>query len=180
VIHSIDEFFIEHQGIRAAIVSEEVPLHDARCDANPPAQCYSLWCNSRTEQRKMPTTSAAFHATFELVNGKPATIAEFRTELSKYNRTSVLSLCPYLNFMFEWLQFQKDSNYYARLVASSFPPLWAGQFLMMGRPPFHRRQCLFVAKEALLHCTEAGIDPRKESHLGDFGRVLLMASLLNS
>lgn len=103
-------------------------------------------------------------------------MAEFRAELSKYDLTAVLLLCSYLNLIFEWLQFQKDGGYYNRLVASSFQPLWAGQFLSMGRPPFHRRQFLFVAKEALLHCPQKGIDPRQQDYLGDFGRVLLMAN----
>ena len=115
------------------------------------------------------------HHSYAELFGTAATIERLRQELEPYRADRVILLCAYINFMFEWLQFQPEPVYADLMVASAFPPAMAERLIKEQRPVFHRRQCLLIAKEAA-RCACGSIDPTLLPSLGDFGRIFLMAN----
>lgn len=111
----------------------------------------------------------------EVNRGVASTLDEFREELRKFPRNTVLRLCAVMNSVIAgWLG---DVNFEVqeRFIRSLFPPNLSQRMVAVKRVVFHRHQLLFVAREALAHCnTIEGLIT--EPYAGGFGKVLLMAS----
>ncbi len=117
-----------------------------------------------------------FQFTFEEVFGNVATIEAMRARLSEYRAESVIKLCSYLNFAFEWLQFQPNKKFADALLFSLFSEPLRTKVLDSGRPVLNRRQLLLVAHEAARAATTSGKNPVDDDGLGSFGEILLMAN----
>jgi hypothetical protein len=131
----------------------------------------------------MPTILATYFAWADFNGGRPSTLEEFRNYLSRYSRSEVVYLCCVLNHLLNsWEGPKLRFDTHAELLAIAFPPELASRLVegskdhQNRRLVFHRVQLLFVAKEALLSCTESGIDPLTAPYWGRFGAAFLMAN----
>jgi hypothetical protein len=114
----------------------------------------------------------------DVTNGTPSTLQDFRRELSKFHRDALLQFCGLANN----LLFRDPRRFYQQIhdeFVRRFLPNEISRLIAPhpGVPPrvvFHRRQLLFLAKEALFNCTPSG----GLWHAGDplLARVLLMAT----
>ena len=112
------------------------------------------------------------------VRGKTVSYEEFVARLQKFPRSAVIRLCSVLNMLTlaKW-DATFDFESHAKMVRSFFPPRVADRMITSGRLVFHRHQLLYVAQEAVRHCTEVGRDT-KARYAAGFGNVLLLASEL--
>jgi len=119
----------------------------------------------------------------EFNGGRPASLDEFRAELSQFSAPEVVYLCSVMNSVITDWQGHYRRDAHEELVRNSFAPEFAARIIAEGRNPgiprsvYHRRQLLFVAKEAILCCPKGGgKNPLVPPHSGAMGRVLLMAN----
>src|ERR1019366_7669872 len=92
------------------------------------------------------------------LTGKGTTRAEFVERLKKFPRSAIIRLCSVLNLLLSKWTGDYDFDSHAKLVRSFFPPPIAARIIASRRLAFHRHQLLYVAQEALRHCTETGRD----------------------
>ncbi|MGD0908126.1 MAG: hypothetical protein ABSA96_11130, partial [Candidatus Acidiferrales bacterium] len=108
-------------------------------------------------------TVATYFPYSELNNGMPSTLDEFHRELGAYARVRILHLCSVLNAML----LPRDENFinqeaHDALVRAFFEPKISEYLLRKDgdvRFVFHRQQILFVAKTAILNCSDVGLVP---------------------
>ncbi len=116
----------------------------------------------------------------ELNNGVPCSIQSFRNLLGKYQPSKVLYLCSLINCLTRKWYGAVDLRAHDDLASVAFKPALLDYIHSHPDGPkrvlFHRLQTLFVAKEAVLHGNEEGIDPLNTPHWGDLGEVFIMAN----
>jgi hypothetical protein len=119
---------------------------------------------------------------FEEFSGHRAKIEEFRKFLSGFKREQVvLATCVVNAFLGSWGG-SIDADGHDALIGDAFFSDDAVKLLEACRRNtdrrfvFHRQQALFVAKEAILHCNENGIDPLSAPYWAGLGLAFLMAN----
>ncbi len=123
----------------------------------------------------------ATYYSYGTLTGTPSTLAEFRVELKPYSRDQMVYLCGAMNVLLRsWLGGVPDSASHELLVKMLLDNPTAGQLLKGSNAQeplfvFHREQLLFVAKEAILTCPEAGLNPLGQPR-GTMTRLFLMAN----
>jgi hypothetical protein len=133
-----------------------------------------------------PFPSLTTCITFEEFSGERATLEELKAYLSKFKREQVVHAACVINaFLAAWAG-NIDAAGHDALVREAFfqddaeKLLQASNLATGKRYVFHRQQILLVAKLAVLHCPEEGIDPFTTPHWGGLGLAFLMASDLMS
>ena len=114
--------------------------------------------------------------------GQQLRFEELCESLSGFSRNSVLWVCSYIGVSLQlWNRNSDDSPNVEYLINVFFEPrlaqrlLLRRQFLSEGkRVVFHRRQLLFLAKLALSHCTDQGVNAAVQSR--SFGLLFLHAN----
>ncbi len=131
----------------------------------------------------MPPVISVYFTYEELNNGKRSTLEEFRACLSQYSRNKVVYACSALGAVLKsWEGGSMDMEAHEAAVRAAFPPQRAEELVAGSKDKkrkrcvFHRQQLLFVAKEAVLACSEQGLDPLSLRHWGGLGRAFLMAN----
>jgi ferredoxin len=115
-----------------------------------------------------------------LHNNQPSTLDQFRASIVPFSRDRLVYMAAAINSMLEsWKGDAPDLTAHTAIVNSIFPAdkatkLIAGSKSAEPHFVFHREQLLFVAKEAVFHCPEQGIDPLAQ--LKDLGGMFLMAN----
>ena len=131
----------------------------------------------------------ATYVTYEAFTGTPCTLDELKSYLSRFRRTEVLFACALLNTFLETWSGTVRRDVHDGLVSMAFLPDHAGRLKAMTSTStetvfvFHRLQILFVAKQAVMNCSDAGdlLDPSQHPHWGGLGLAFLMANdLLHS
>jgi hypothetical protein len=124
---------------------------------------------------------AATYFSHGTLTGSPSTFADFRTELQQYSRDQMVYLCSAINVLLHsWFGGVPDLTSHELLVKMLFDASTAEHFLKGSsaqepRFVFHREQLLFVAKEAILNCPHAGLNPLGRPP-GAMTRLFLMAN----
>jgi hypothetical protein len=131
----------------------------------------------------MPPKFSTYFSFSEFNGGTRASFDQFRAELSQFNGPAVVYVCGVMNSVVTDWQGHYRAEAHEELVRNSFAPQFAERIIAEGRNPenhrgvYHRRQLLFVSKQAILMCPETGgKDPRIPPYGGEMGRVLLMAN----
>src|ERR1700674_894892 len=131
----------------------------------------------------MRPTMATYFSYAEIAGVPRPTMEEFRVELGKFRRVSVLYACSVINSVLRDWQGHWNHDAHDELVKGSFPPEIANILISAvhdaSRPRglYHRQQLLFVSKEAIEVCPESGgRDPIASPYWGGLGMVLLMAN----
>jgi hypothetical protein len=126
---------------------------------------------------------ATYFTYSEVAGVARTTIEEFRTELGKFSRGSVIYACSVINSILKDWQGHWNNEAHDELVKNSFPPEIANVLIAALHDPkrprglYHRQQLLFVSKEAISVCAESGgRDPIALPYWGGLGMVLLMAN----
>ncbi len=125
--------------------------------------------------------TVATYYSYGTLTGTPSTLAEFRAELQPYSRDQMVYLCSAMNVLLRsWLRGIPDPVSHESLVKMLLDDSTAEQLLKGSKAPeplfvFHREQLLFVAKEAILFCPEAGLNPLGQPR-GAMTRLFLMAN----
>jgi ferredoxin len=115
-----------------------------------------------------------------LHNNEPSTQDEFRASIVPFARDRLVYLTAAISSMLQsWKGDAPDLTAHTAIVSSIFPADQAAKLIAGSKSAephfvFHREQLLFVAKEAIFHCPEQGIDPL--THLKDLGAMFLMAN----
>ena len=123
----------------------------------------------------------ATYYSYGTVTGTPSTLAEFRAELQPYSRDQMVYLCSAMNVLLRsWLRGIPDLASHESLVKMLLDDSTAEQLLKGSKAQeplfvFHREQLLFVAKEAISFCPEAGLNPLGQPR-GAMTRLFLMAN----
>ena len=123
----------------------------------------------------------ATYYSYGLLTGRASTLDEFRTELKKYSRDQIVYLCSAMNVLLRsWFRGAPDNANHEALVRMLLDEATAYQLLMRSAGQetyfvFHREQLLFVAKEAILSCPAAGLNPLNQPR-GAMTRLFLMAN----
>jgi hypothetical protein len=122
---------------------------------------------------------ASYVSWAEVTNGKPSTLTEFRSYLSRYSRSKVVYLCGVLNSILNpWEGPKLSLESHTELLRHGFPPPFSEPLIKASmnaanrRIVFHRQQLLLVAKEAILHCEEQAQDPLLLPYWGKLGGIL--------
>lgn len=115
---------------------------------------------------------------FKEVMGGRATYGDFVRRLKQFPRSTLLRVCSVFNIVLTQWADGYDVEYHARLVRLCFSAPDAAALLAVPRPVFHRHQLLFVAQEALRHCTEENKKMVTKPPWGRVGLLLLIASEL--
>jgi hypothetical protein len=115
----------------------------------------------------------------ELNGGKPATEEEFREQLSKYPRNSLIQICAVMNRLIRPATYAdtevQPEKIHERMVRQFFEPQFAEELISAKRPVFHRHQLLFIIQEALRLQTSSGLS--EPTFLWpELGRFFLKAS----
>jgi hypothetical protein len=122
----------------------------------------------------------ARYVSYEDLFEKRSTLSDLIENVAKYSRESVIYVCASAALLLKiWSRGAFDIRQHDQLVDSFFMPVRASSLIAISRLDepqyvFHRRQLLLLAKLALLHCPEEGIDLVKEPR--GFGDALLMAN----
>jgi hypothetical protein len=131
----------------------------------------------------MPPQFSTYFSFSDFNGGTRASLDQFRAELSQFNGPAVVYLCGVMNSVVADWQGHYRAEAHEELVRNSFAPQFAERIIAEGKNPenprsvYHRRQLLFVSKQAILACPEnGGKDPLVPPHSGEMGRVLLMAN----
>src|SRR5260221_3870598 len=131
----------------------------------------------------MPQPIATYITFAEFNGGRPSSPQQFHDELAKYQRDGVIALCSTMNCLLKtWIGGRVDSKAHDLLAQSAFSVDLAARMKRARenaanpRVVFHRQQLLFVAKEAVLHCKNEGINPLSNAKWNNFGTILLMAN----
>lgn len=125
--------------------------------------------------------TVATYYSYGTLTGSPSTLAEFRAELQRYSRDQMVYLCSAMNVLLHsWLRGVPDPASHDLLVKMLLDDSTAEQLLKGSKAQeplfvFHREQLLFVAKEAILICPEAGLNPLAQPR-GAMNRLFLMAN----
>lgn len=122
-------------------------------------------------------TFASYVPFSELNDGTPSTLEEFRKEVAVFSRTRLLHLCSVVNALLRSNDGPVNVAAHDSLVKAFFEPDTARRLLKKHgevRFVFHRQQVLFVAKTALLVCSEEGLVPDAAQFI-KLGRAFLMA-----
>jgi hypothetical protein len=115
------------------------------------------------------------------VTGTPSTLDEFRSELKLFSRDQVVYLCSAINLLLRgWWAGAPDPGAHQLLLSTILGTSVAQRFPLRGVQGqtlffFHREQLLFIAKEAILCCPEAGAKVLGQPP-GVLDRLFLMAS----
>ena len=119
----------------------------------------------------------------EFNGGVRATLEQLRAELSQFNGPSVVYLCGVMNSVITDWQGHYRAEAHEELVRNSFVPEFAKRIIAEGKNPdiprgvYHRRQLLFVSKQAISVCPDhGGKDPFNPPCTAQMGRVFLMAN----
>lgn len=113
----------------------------------------------------------------ELNNGKPSTFDEFCGELGVFARTRILHICSAMNAALFSNEDALNQEAHDAFVRTFFEPPLAERLLRKQgdvRFVFHRQQVLFVAKTAVLACSDDGLIPGP-LQFRRLGRIFLMA-----
>ena len=119
---------------------------------------------------------------YEEFSGDKTTGEDFSAWLARFARMPVVYAACVINVLLETWSGSINSEAHEALVRDAFFPDDAHKLLELCKTPgnqrfvFHRLQVLLVAKEALLHCPEDGINPFKTPNWGGLGIAFLMAS----
>ncbi len=131
----------------------------------------------------MPPKFSTYLSFSDFNGGMRPTLAQFRAELSQFNCPAVVYLCGVMNSVVTDWQGHYRAEAHEELVRNSFTPQFAERIIAEGRNAdnprsvYHRRQLLFVSKQAILVCPRnGGKDPFVQPHGGEMARVLLMAN----
>jgi hypothetical protein len=113
----------------------------------------------------------------EINENKPSTIEEFHKAIAAFPRTRLLHICSAMNALLRSEDQSVNIAAHDSLVRNLFDDATAARLLQPGeevRFVFHRQQILFIAKAAILYCTDddQNIDPAQFKELG---KVFLMA-----
>lgn len=124
--------------------------------------------------------------TFQEFSGERASVEELRSFLSQFQREQVVHATGIISaFLGCWTGNIDDSGHDALVKEAFFPDdahklLQACKSSTPSRYVFHRQQVLFIAKEAIVHCKDEGVDPMQVPHWAGLGLAFLMASDLMS
>ncbi len=131
----------------------------------------------------MPPKFSTYFSFSDFNGGTRATFEQFRAELSQFNGPAVVYLCGVMNSVVTDWQGHYRAEAHEELVRNTFAPQFAERIIAEGRNPnnirgvYHRRQLLFVSKQAIVACPRnGGKDPLVPPHSGEMARVLLMAN----
>jgi hypothetical protein len=128
-------------------------------------------------------TQLGVYESFEDLFGRKSTLDELIADIRSFKQQSVLWVCAViaagmqlwtkidlqpLDVYQELLSLFFDRSLHVRFIAG----YWASE---PRRVLFHRRQILLIAKLAILHCSERGLDARS-NNTERFGQVLLKAN----
>lgn len=123
----------------------------------------------------------ATYFSYGRLSGSPSTLVQFRTELQRFSRDQMVYLCGAMNTLLRsWFGGAPDPTSHELLVrmvldAAAAEQLLQGSKAQEPRFVFHREQLLFIAKEAILICPEAGLNPLSQPR-GTMTRLFLMAN----
>jgi hypothetical protein len=115
-----------------------------------------------------------------LHNNQSSTREQFRASIVPFARDRLVYLAAAINSMLQsWKGGIPDLTAHSAVVNSIFPADQASKLIAGSKSAeahfvFHREQLLFVAKEAVFHCPEEGIDPL--THPKGLGAMFLMAN----
>jgi hypothetical protein len=110
------------------------------------------------------------------------TLGEFRADLAKYALSGVAYICSVANAGLRHWQGNKDNEGHDKLLRDAFPADLANYIIRRCNDPanpravFHRRQFLFVMKQALEVCGSTGLEPTASPYWGGLGRMFLAAN----
>jgi hypothetical protein len=131
----------------------------------------------------MAPTFSTYLTFSELAGGDTVSFEQFCEELSQFNGPAVVYLCGVMNSVITDWQGHYRAEAHEELVRNSFAPSFADRIITAGRDAqiprgvYHRRQLLFVSKQAILLCpAEGGKNPLDTPDSAGIGRVLLMAN----
>jgi hypothetical protein len=123
----------------------------------------------------------AVYETHEEIFGRRSSLEELINEIRQFSLPSVLWVCAIVVVGTQlWDRSDPPLDVYATLLRLFFAPALANRFQIgfWSRNPrrevFHRRQILLIAKLAILHCENHGIDLRSSAER--FGSILLKAN----
>jgi hypothetical protein len=124
----------------------------------------------------------AVYETFEDIFGRKSSLDELVSEVASFTQQSVLWVCSEIAVGLQlWTRFDLQSpDTYAGLISRHFGKDLQLRFMRdywssnPRRLLFHRRQVLFIAKLAILHCSAGTLDARAAPRR--FGSVLLKAN----
>jgi hypothetical protein len=125
-------------------------------------------------------TELAVYDTHEEIFQRKSSLAELTADVSAFSQQSVLWVCASIVTGLQlWDSIDAEPQVYAQFLSLFFARdlrlrLIAGYWGSPRRVLFHRRQVLLIAKLAILHCSGAGLDARRNA--ARFGPLLLKAN----
>ena len=130
----------------------------------------------------MRASQLAVYETYENIYGQRSSLDELVAEIEVFNQKSVLWVCAVIiTGMQLWNRINSQPlDVFETLVKLYFDRTMHGRLLAgywatsPRRVLFHRRQVLLIAKLAIKHCSEIGMDARV--HAGRVGVILLKAN----